>query len=106
MSDRKWKFGTIVFFLLSLLLFFQWYKEWKNNKPFRKELEAFKSVVERVQKEHQELKLRVSQREYPLEYEKIVKDKEGKGWEGETLIIVSDQLLKSITLPFLTEKTE
>lgn len=104
MSNRQWKIGTIILFLLSLFLSFQWYQEWRKNEPFRKELANFQTIVQKWQKEKQIFKQRTLRQAYFLESEKLIKDKEGKGLPGEIMIIVSDQLLKSITLPFLESK--
>lgn len=104
MSNQQWKTGTIILFLLSLFLGFQWYQEWRKNEPFRRELANFQAVVQKWQKEYQTLKQRTLRQEYFLELEKVMKDKEGKGLPGEIMIIVSEQLLKSITLPFLDSR--
>lgn len=101
MFHNKWKMGVIVLLILNVFLSFQWYKAWQENKPYRKELSAFQQTIEKLEEEYQKLKLRQLKENYFLEYEKTIKDKEGKGLKGEIMIMASDQLLKSITLPFL-----
>jgi hypothetical protein len=102
----KWKIGTIILLCLNIFLFFDWYREMKKNQPLRKEMASLQKTLERLEKE-EELRLKtIWQKSFQLEYEKYLKDKEGKGFEGETMIIVSDKLLQSVSLPFLKEGQE
>ena len=77
------------------------FKEYKKNIPYKKELEYLKSSLIKTKQENEIFQKQIFSQQDPLNFEKERKDKFGEVLEGETLIIISEDLLKSITFPFL-----
>jgi uncharacterized protein YaiL (DUF2058 family) len=81
----------------------KYFQEYKKNIPYKKELENLKILIDRNQKENIEFQKQIVLQQDALSQEKERKDKFGESLEGEKVVIISDDLLKSILLPFLSK---
>jgi hypothetical protein len=97
---KIWKFLTILFFILNIFIGYKYFLELKKNYPYKKELKIFSSLSSKNMEEINQLKKQLVLENYFLNEEKERKDKLGEILEGEKVILVSDELLKSINLPF------
>ncbi len=94
-----WKITTLFFFLLTLFTAYQYFKEYQKNLPYKKELSFIEKSLERAKKENLEYQKQVLSLKDPLTLEKEKKDKFGEAGEGEKVILVSEELLKNLSLP-------
>ncbi len=98
-----WKFLSFLLIILIILVSKSLYAEYKKNLIYKKE---FKNI-QRILNEKKELNLNLEKfynnLKNPLNLEKERKDKLGEKLEKEKVIIISDDILKAINLPFLSE---
>lgn len=94
-----WKVTSLILFILVIIVAREYYKEYKKNLPYKKELEFIEKNLEKTKKESLELQKQVLSLKHPLNLEKEKKDKFGEALEGEKVILVSEELLKNLTLP-------
>jgi len=100
-KNKIWKITSFILTILFIFVLRNYYLEYTKNRPQKEELASLKKFLERTQKESFNLQKGVSSLSHPLEEEKIKKDKFGESLEGEKVILISDDLLNSIELPFL-----
>jgi len=98
-----WKLTTLILLLLVIFVSWKYFQEYKKNLPYKKELKNLQVLAERSQRENLEFQRQILAQQDPLNQEKEKKDKFGETLEDEKVIIVSDELLKSIILPFLSK---
>jgi hypothetical protein len=98
-----WQFTTFVLLFLVIFVGLKYFQEYKKNIPYKKELENLKILIDRNQKENIEFQKQIVLQQDALSQEKERKDKFGESLEGEKVVIISDDLLKSILLPFLSK---
>ena len=98
-----WKLTSFILFLLIIFVGYQYFKEYKKNLPYKKELRDLQILVERSKEESLIFQKQILAQKDPLNLEKEKKDKLGEALEGEKVILISEELLKSITLPFLAK---
>lgn len=98
-----WKLTTAILFFLIIFVGFKYFQEYKKNASYKKELMNLQILAERSMKENLEFKKQILAQQDPFNQEKERKDKLGESLEGEKIIFVSDDLLKSIVLPFLAK---
>jgi glucan phosphoethanolaminetransferase (alkaline phosphatase superfamily) len=98
-----WKLTSLILFILVLFVGMKYFQEYKKNLPYKKELKNFQMLVERTEEESTIFQRQILAQKDPLNLEKEKKDKLGEALEGEKVILVSDDLLKSITFPFLAK---
>lgn len=98
-----WKLSTLILFFLVIFVGLKYFQEYKKNIPYKKELKNLQILVERSQKENSKFQKQILAQQDPLNQEKERKDKFGEALEDEKVIIISDELLKSIILPFLSK---
>jgi hypothetical protein len=96
-----WKFTSIFLFILIVFIGARYFQEYKRNLPYKKELKNFQMLVERTEEENLIFQRQILAQKDPLNLEKEKKDKFGEALEDEKVILISDDLLKSITFPFL-----
>jgi len=97
---KVWKLLTFVFFVLTLVSVYKYFIELRKNYQLKKESKIFLDLSSKNLQEINELKKQLILKDYFLNVEKERKDKFGEILEGEKVILVSDELLKSINLPF------
>jgi len=98
-----WKLTTLILLLLVVFVGWRYFQEYKKNLPYKKELKNLQTLVERSQRENLEFQRQILAQQDPLSQEKEKKDKFGEAQEDENLILISEDLLKSIVLPFLSK---
>lgn len=102
-SFNFWKFTSLILFILTILVIANFYKEYQKNLPYKKELIYFKENVDQAKIENSRLLNEILSLKHPLNLEKEKKDKFGEALEGEKVILVADELLESLSLPFLNK---
>jgi glucan phosphoethanolaminetransferase (alkaline phosphatase superfamily) len=98
-----WKITSLILFVLVIFVGMKYFQEYKRNLPYKKELKNFQRFVERTKEESMIFQRQILAQKDPLNLEKEKKDKFGEALEGEKVILISDDLLKSITFPFLVK---
>ena len=98
-----WKITSIILFALVIFVGIKYFQEYKKNLPYKKELKNFQKFVERTEEESMIFQRQILAQKDSLNLEKEKKDKFGEALEGEKVILISDDLLKSITFPFLAK---
>jgi hypothetical protein len=98
-----WKFTSIILFVLVVFVGTKYFQEYKKNLPYKKELKNFQILLERTKEENLIFQKQILAQEDPLNIEKEKKDKFGEALEGEQVILISEDLLKSISFPFLAK---
>jgi hypothetical protein len=98
-----WKITSLILFVLVIFVGMKYFQEYKRNLPYKKELKNFQILVERTEEESMIFQRQILAQKDPLNLEKEKKDKFGEALEGEKVILISDDLLKSITFPFLAK---
>ncbi|GIW67227.1 MAG: hypothetical protein KatS3mg096_095 [Candidatus Parcubacteria bacterium] len=98
-----WKLTSFILFILIIFVGYQYFKEYKKNLPYKKELRDLEILVKRNKEESLIFQKQIIAQKDPLSLEKEKKDKLGEALEGEKLILISEELLRSITLPFLVK---
>jgi hypothetical protein len=93
----------MILFVLVIFVGMKYFKEYKKNLPYKKELKNFQMLVERTQEESMIFQRQILAQKDPLNLEKEKKDKFGEALEGEKVILISDDLLRLITFPFLSK---
>lgn len=73
-------------------------REVKKNEPYKQQLANLEKFLVRSREEAYGLQKKIVSQKDVMNQEKELKDKFGKVLEGEKVIIVSDELLKSIQL--------
>jgi hypothetical protein len=96
-----WKLTSLILFFLIIFIGIKYFQEYKRNLPYKKELKNFQRLVERTEEESIIFQKQILAQKDPLNLEKEKKDKFGESLEDEKVILISDDLLKSITFPFL-----
>ena len=94
-----WKLTSLILFILTILVAYEYFKEYKKNLPYKKELSFIERSLEKVKTENIELQKQFLLSKHPLNLEKEKKDKFGEALEGEKVILVSEELLNQILLP-------
>lgn len=98
-----WKLTTFILLFLAIFIAFKYFKEFKKNLPYKRELENFRSLLTRFSQENLEFRKQILFQQDLLTQEKEKKDKLGEALEDEKVIVVSEDLLRSIVLPFLSK---
>jgi len=98
-----WKLTSLILFFLVILVGIKYFQEYKKNLPYKKELKNFQMLTEKTEEESLIFQRQILAQKDPLNIEKEKKDKFGEATEGESVILVSDDLLKSITFSFLAK---
>ena len=94
-----WKFTSLILLILVIIVLRAYIIEYKKNLPYKKELEFIKQNLLRTKEETSKLQKQIISLQHPLNIEKEKKDKFGEALEGEKVILVSEELLKNMTLP-------
>jgi hypothetical protein len=98
-----WKITSLILFILVIFVATKYFQEYKRNLPYKKELKNFQMLVKRTEEEGVIFQKQLLAQKDPLNLEKEKKDKLGEALEGEKVILISEDLLKSITFPFLSK---
>lgn len=98
-----WKLTTLILFFLVAFTIRQYFQEYKKNLPYKNELKNLQILVKKSQIENLEFQRQILAQKDPLNQEKEKKDKFGESLEDEKVIFISDDLLRSIVLPFLSK---
>jgi hypothetical protein len=98
-----WKITSLILFVLVIFVGMKYFQEYKKNLPYKKELKNFQMLAEKTEEESLIFKRQILAQKDPLDFEKEKKDKFGEALEGEKVISIYDDLLKSITFPFLSK---
>jgi hypothetical protein len=98
-----WKITSLFLFIIVIFVGMKYFQEYKRNLPYKKELKNFQMLVKRTKEESIIFQRQILAQKDPLNLEKEKKDKFGEALEGEKVILISDDLLKSITFPFLVK---
>jgi len=98
-----WKITSLFLFVIVIFVGMKYFQEYKRNLPYKKELKNFQMLVKRTKEESMIFQRQILAQKDPLNLEKEKKDKFGEALEGEKVILISDDLLKSITFPFLVK---
>jgi len=96
-----WKITSIILFVLVIFVSTKYFQEYKRNLPYKKELKNFQTLVKRTEEESAIFQRQILAQKDPLNLEKEKKDKFGEALEDEKVILISDDLLRSISFPFL-----
>lgn len=103
MFKNKRKVIGLVLFILTILVVRSYLIEYEKNKIYKEEIKASQKTLEKAKKENIALQKEVYSLAHPLEREKERKDKFGEANEGEKVIFLSEDVLKSIEFPFLVK---
>jgi len=98
-----WKITSLILFILVILAGREYFQEYKKNLPYKKELKNFQMLVKRTEEESLIFRKQILAQKDPLHLEKEKKDKFGEALEDERVILISEDLLKAINLPFLSK---
>ncbi len=96
---NPWTMTSLLFFILTIFTAYQYFKEYQKNLPYKKELYFIEKSLERARKENLEYQKQVLSLKDPMSLEKEKKDKFGEAGEDEKVILVSEEILRNLTLP-------
>ncbi|GIW65127.1 MAG: hypothetical protein KatS3mg093_106 [Candidatus Parcubacteria bacterium] len=102
MKISKFNFWQLTTFILLILLIFvikSYVKELKKNQPYKEQLASLEKFLARSKEEVYDWQRKIVSQQDAMNQEKELKDKFGQALEGEKLIMVSEELLKTIVLP-------
>jgi len=98
-----WKLISLILFLLVIFVATKYFQVYRQNLPYKKELKNLQILLEKTRKESIFFQKKILGQKDSLNLEKEKKDKFGEALEGEKVILISEDLLKSIDFPFLAK---
>ncbi|MCS7200614.1 MAG: hypothetical protein NZ822_00435 [Patescibacteria group bacterium] len=96
---KFWKFLAIFLSVLLVLMIRAYLNEAKRNEPYKQQLANLEKFLSRSKEEVYDLQKKIISQRDEMNQEKEIKDKLGQALEGEKMIIVSEEVLRSINLP-------
>jgi len=98
-----WKLISFVLFLLVVFVAIEYFQTYRQNLPYKKELRNLQILFEKTREENIFFQKKILGQKDPLNLEKEKKDKLGEALEDERIILISEDLLRSINFPFLVK---
>jgi site-specific recombinase len=96
---KFWKLTTFVLLILLIFVIKSYLKEARKNQPYKQQLANLEKFLARSKEEAYARQRKIISQQDTMNQEKELKDKLGQVLEGEKMIIVSDEVLKTVILP-------
>lgn len=98
-----WKLITFILFIILIFIIYKVFQEYKRNLPYKNDVKNFQNLLNLNKNLNNQIKRQLIFNRDPLNLEKERKDKFGEALEGEKVIFIDENLLKSVYIPFLQD---